>query len=148
MKTYILFIFGMFDDHEDIEYFCSHVISESKTIESIRFMIENSENIIVIFDSTQEPSKISEDLFPLLIDEHIKFYFIFDRENLITAHLPQQIKDLLYKQFDDNTIVRIDHERIKKTIGLDLDNLLEKIKDYGVESLTEEEKNFLDNFEN
>jgi hypothetical protein len=148
MKTYILFIFGMFDDHEDIEYFCSHVISESKTIESIRFMIENSENIIVIFDSTQEPSKISEDLFPLLIDEHIKFYFIFDRENLITAHLPQQIKDLLYKQFDDNTIVRIDHERIKKTIGLDLDNLLEKIKDYGVESLSEEEKNFLDNFEN
>jgi hypothetical protein len=148
MNTYVLFIFGMFDDHEDIEYFCSHVISESKTIESIRFMIENSENIIVIFDSIQEPSKISEDLFPLLIDEHIKFYFIFDRENLITAHLPQQIKDLLYKQFDDNTIVRIDHERIKKTIGLDLDNLLEKIKDYGVESLTEEEKNFLDNFEN
>jgi hypothetical protein len=42
----------------------------------------------------------------------------------------------------------MDHERIKKTIGLDLDNLLEKIKDYGVESLTEEEKNFLDNFEN
>ena len=148
MNTYVLFIFGMFDDHEDIEYFCSHVISESKTIESIRFMIENSENIIVSFDSIQEPSKISEDLFPLLIDEHIKFYFIFDMKNLITAHLPQQIKDLLYKQFDDNTIVRIDHERIKKTIGLDLDNLLEKIKDYGVESLTEDEKNFLDNFKN
>jgi len=138
----------MFDDHEDIEYFCSHVISESKTIESIRFMIENSENIIVSFDSIQEPSKISEDLFPLLIDEHIKFYFIFDIKNLITAHLPQQIKDLLYKQFDDNTIVRIDHERIKKTIRLDLDDLLEKIKDYGVESLTEDEKNFLDNFKN
>jgi len=138
----------MFDDHEDIEYFCSHVISESKTIESIRFMIENSENIIVSFDSIQEPSKISEDLFPLLIDEHIKFYFIFDIKNLITAHLPQQIKDLLYKQFDDNTIVRIDHERIKKTIRLDLDDLLEKIKDYGVESLTEDEKNLLDNFKN
>jgi hypothetical protein len=148
MNTYVLFIFGMFDDHEDIEYFCSHVISESKTIESIRFMIENSENIIVSFDSIQEPSKISEDLFPILIDEHIKFYFIFDIKNLITAHLPQQIKDLLYKQFDDNTIVRIDHERIKKTIGLDLDDLLEKIKDYGVESLTEDEKNFLDNFKN
>jgi hypothetical protein len=148
MNTYVLFIFGMFDDHEDIEYFCSHVISESKTIESIRFMIENSENIIVSFDSIQEPSKISEDLFPILIDEHIKFYFIFDIKNLITAHLPQQIKDLLYKQFDDNTIVRIDHERIKKTIRLDLDDLLEKIKDYGVESLTEDEKNFLDNFKN
>ena len=110
MKTYILFIFGMFDDHEDIEFFCSHIITESKVIESIRFIIENSENIIVIFDTNEEPSKISEDLFTLLVDEHIKFYFIFDRENLITAHLPQQIKDLIYKQSDNNSIVRMDHE--------------------------------------
>ena len=148
MKTYILFIFGMFDDHEDIEFFCSHIITESKVIESIRFIIENSENIIVIFDTNEEPSKISEDLFTLLVDEHIKFYFIFDRENLITAHLPQQIKDLIYKQSDNNSIVRMDHERYKKPVDLDLDQLLEKIKELGIESLTNEEKNFLDNFEN
>ena len=148
MKTYILFIFGMFDDHEDIEYFCSHVISESKTIESIRFMIENSENIIVIFDSTQEPSKISEDLFPLLIDEHIKFYFIFERENMVTAHLPQQIKDLIFTPTIDNTIIRVDYDKNKKRETLDLDRLLEKIEESGIESLTIEEKNFLDNFEN
>ena len=148
MNTYVLFIFGMFDDHEDIEYFCTDVIGESKVIESIRFIIENSENIIVIFDSEMGPTEVDRELYTMLIDEHIKFYFIFQREHMVTAHLPQQIKDLLYKQFDDNTIVRIDHERIKKTIGLDLDNLLEKIKDYGVESLTVEEKNFLDNFEN
>ena len=51
MKTYILFIFGMFDDHEDIEYFCTEVLAESKVIESVRFVIENSQNIIVIFES-------------------------------------------------------------------------------------------------
>ena len=146
MNTYVLFIFGMFDDHEDVEYFCTDVIGESKVIKSIRFIIENSENIIVIFDSEMKPTEVDRELYTILIDEHIKFYFIFDIKNLITAHLPQQIKDLLYKQFDDNTIVRIDHERIKKTIRLDLDDLLEKIKDYGVESLTEDEKNFLDNF--
>ena len=95
----------------------------------------------VLFPSSN-PNKIT--CIRILTD----IFFIFDIKNLITAHLPQQIKDLLYKQFDDNTIVRIDHERIKKTIGLDLDDLLEKIKDYGVESLTEDEKNFLDNFKN
>jgi hypothetical protein len=31
---------------------------------------------------------------------------------------------------------------------MDLDQLLDKIKQMGVESLTSEEKNFLDNFEN
>ena len=51
MKTFILFIFGMFEDHEDIEYFCNEILSESPTINSVRYVIENSQNIIVIFDS-------------------------------------------------------------------------------------------------
>ena len=28
MKTFILFIFGMFEDHEDIEYFCNEILNE------------------------------------------------------------------------------------------------------------------------
>jgi len=34
------------------------------------------------------------------------------------------------------------------TSDLDLDVILEKIEQYGIESLTEDEKKFLDNFEN
>ena len=148
MNTYVLFIFGMFDDHEDIEYFCTDVIGESKVIESIRFIIENSENIIVIFDSKMDPTEVDRELYTILIDEHIKFYFLFQRENMVTAHLPQQIKDLIFTPTIDNTIIRVDYEKNKKREILDLDRLLEKIEESGIESLTVEEKNFLDNFEN
>lgn len=148
MNTYVLFIFGMFDDHEDIEYFCTDVIGESKVIESIRFIIENSENIIVIFDSEMDPTVVDRELYTMLIDEHIKFYFIFQREHMVTAHLPQQIKDLIFTPTIDNTIIRVDYEKNKKREILDLDRLLEKIEESGIESLTIEEKNFLDNFEN
>ena len=148
MNTYVLFSFGMFDDHEDIEYFCTDVIGESKVIESIRFIIENSENIIVIFDSEMDPTEVDRELYTMLIDEHIKFYFIFQREHMVTAHLPQQIKDLIFTPTIDNTIIRMDYEKNKKREILDLDRLLEKIEESGIESLTIEEKNFLDNFEN
>jgi len=148
MNTYVLFIFGMFDDHEDVEYFCTDVIGESKVITSIRFIIENSENIIVIFDSEMEPTEVDRELYTILIDEHIKFYFIFQREHMVTAHLPQQIKDLIFTPTIDNTIIRVDYEKNKKREILDLDRLLEKIEESGIESLTVEEKNFLDNFEN
>jgi hypothetical protein len=148
MNTYVLFIFGMFDDHEDVEYFCTDVIGESKVIKSIRFIIENSENIIVIFDSEMEPIEVDRELYTILIDEHIKFYFLFKREDMVTAHLPQQIKDLIFTPTIDNTIIRVDYEKNKKRETLDLDRLLEKIEESGIESLTTEEKNFLDNFEN
>ena len=148
MNTYVLFIFGMFDDHEDVEYFCTDVIGESKVITSIRFIIENSENIIVIFDSEMEPKEVDRELYTILIDEHIKFYFLFKREDMVTAHLPQQIKDLIFTPTIDNTIIRVDYEKNKKRETLDLDRLLEKIEESGIESLTIEEKNFLDNFEN
>lgn len=146
MKTYILFIFGMFDDHDDIEYFCTEVLAESKVIESVRFVIENSQNIIVIFDSEFDHKNISNELFGLLTNDNIKFYFIFDRENLVTAHLPIEVKDFIFKPANVNHIVRVEYE--KTTPILDLDQVLEKIEESGIASLTPEEKKFLDNFDN
>lgn len=146
MKTYILFIFGMFDDHEDIEYFCTEVLAESKVIESVKFVIENSQNIIVIFDSEFDHKNISNELFGLLTNDSIKFYFIFDRENLVTAHLPIEVRDFIFKPANKNHIVRVEYEKISPI--LDLDQLLEKIEESGIASLTPEEKKFLDNFDN
>ena len=136
----------MFDDHEDIEYFCTEVLAESKVIESVRFVIENSQNIIVIFDSEFDHKNISNELFGLLINDNIKFYFIFDRENLVTAHLPAEVKDFIFKPVSDNNIVRVEYE--KHSPILDLDQVLEKIEENGIASLTPEEKKFLDNFDN
>lgn len=146
MKTYLLFIFGMFEDHEDIEFFCTQVLAESKVIGSVRFVIENSQNIIVVFDSEFDHKNISNELFGLLINDNIKFYFIFDRENLVTAHLPAEVKDFIFKPASDNNIVRVEYE--KHSPILDLDQVLEKIEENGIASLTPEEKKFLDNFDN
>ena len=136
----------MFEDHEDIEFFCTQVLAESKVIGSVRFVIENSQNIIVVFDSEFDHKNISNELFGLLINDNIKFYFIFDRENLVTAHLPAEVKDFIFKPVSDNNIVRVEYE--KHSPILDLDQVLEKIEENGIDSLTPEEKKFLDNFDN
>ena len=145
MKTFILFVFGAFDDNEDIEYFCTEVLGESPVVNKVRFIIESSQNIIVIFDSETELKELSNELFVLLSNENIKFYFIFDRDNLITAHLPAEVKDHIFKPITDNMVINVEYQKNKPT--LDLDELLDKIEQFGIESLTPDEKKFLDNFE-
>jgi len=146
MKTFILFVFGMFEDHEDIEFFCNEVLGEYQSIHSVRYVIENSQNIIVIFDSDTEYKTLSQELYTLLVNDSVKFYFIFDRDNLVSAHLPQQVKDFIFKPDTSNTIIKLDYSRESRPV-MDLDELLDKIEQMWIESLTSEEKNFLDNFE-
>jgi hypothetical protein len=77
----------------------------------------------------------------------VKFYFIFERSSLVTAHLPEQVKDFIFKPLPEASSIKIDY--IKNTPEeLDLDRVLEKIEETGLDSLTDEEKKFLDNFEN
>jgi hypothetical protein len=135
----------MFEDHEDVEFFCTEILGDNSTINSVRYVIENSQNIIVIFDSDSDYKTISQEMYTVLVNDSIKFYFIFDRESLVTAHLPQQVKDFIFKPLKDNMIIRLEYDNKP---AMDLDELLEKIEKMGVDSLTPEEKNFLDNFEN
>jgi len=145
MKTFILFIFGMFEDHEDIEYFCTEILSETSTINSVRYVIENSQNIIVIFDSESDYKTLSQELYTTLTNDNVKFYFIFDRDSLVTAHLPQEVKDFIFKPSTDASMIKIEYNK-NPTKNMDLDDLLDKIEQTGIDSLTPEEKNFLDNF--
>ena len=138
----------MFEDHEDVEYFCTEVLTDIPVIDSVRYVIENSQNIIVIFDSESDYRTLSTELYVVLDNENVKFYFIFDRESLVTAHVPQQVKDFIFKPKTDNNVMKIDYEKPDKSLKLDLDELLDKIEKSGIASLTPEEKNFLDNFEN
>jgi hypothetical protein len=146
MKTFILFIFGMFEDHEDVEYFCTDVIADSPVINTVRYVIENSQNIIVIFDSDTDYKTLSTELYSILTNDSVKFYFIFDRDSLVTAHLPQEVKDFIFKPLSKNMLIRLDYDTPGKP-SMDLDELLEKIEKMGIDSLTPEEKKFLDNFE-
>ncbi len=138
----------MFDDHEDVEFFCTDVLSEVSSINKLRYVIENSMNIIVIFDSDSDYKILSNDLYSVLgVSENIKLYFIFERDSLVTAHLPQQVKDFIFKPAEENNIMKIEYTKEIYSPSMDLDELLEKIEKMGVESLTPDEKKFLDNFD-
>lgn len=147
MKTFILFLFGMFEDHEDIEFFCTDILGDTPAIKKVRYVIENSQNVIVIFDSELDYKTLSTELFSVLSDDNIKFYFIFDRDNLVTAHIPKEVRDFIFKPTTAENMLTIEYQKTESPI-LDLDRLLDKIEKTGIESLTPEEKNFLDNFDN
>jgi hypothetical protein len=147
MKTYVLFIFGSFEDHEDITFFCTEILSGSIAIKSLKYVIESTHNIIVIFDSELENKELSKELFELLLLDQVKFYFLFERSSLVCAHLPEQVRDFIFKPLPESSAIKIEHI-INDPEGLDLDNLLDKIEETGIDSLTDEEKKFLDNFEN
>jgi hypothetical protein len=151
MNTYILFVYGNFEDREDIEFFCSEVFP-SESILSVKYIIENNQNIIIIFDSYKEKLELSKELYSFLTPEFVKFYFLFEREKLVTAHIPESMKDFIFKPVENEeiNIMKVDFYRPKKdeTPSFTLDDILDKIEKMGVSSLTPEEKNFLDNFEN
>jgi hypothetical protein len=62
------------------------------------------------------------------------------------------MKDFIFKPVENEeiNIMKVDFYRPKKdeTPSFTLDDILDKIEKMGVSSLTPEEKNFLDNFEN
>lgn len=149
MRTFLLFIFGMFEDHEDVEFFCTEILGQMDSIKTVRYVIENNQNIIVIFESDMGYETLSKEMFGILTDDNIKFYFIFDRHSLVTAHLPMEVKDFIFKpQSKDNNIINVQYDKPQRENPImDLDVLLEKIEKMGIESLTPEEKNYLDNFE-
>jgi hypothetical protein len=134
----------MFEDHEDVEYFCSDILSECKSIDSIKYVMEGDQNLIVIFDSKEDYENLSKDLYKFIVNDNIKFYFVFQRDSIVTAHLPHNVKDFIFKPSGDNNVLRLDYN----SGPMDLDEVLEKIEKQGLESLTPDEKNFLDNFEN
>lgn len=147
-KTYILFVNGTFEDHEEIEYLCMDVISESPAVKKLRYVIENDDikNIIVIFDSDYDNVKLSKELLSVMMNDTVNYYFLFPLYNLVTAHLPVNLKDFIFKPLlsNDKPI-----EEVKTTPNTyDLDEVLEKINTNGFDSLTDEEKKFLENFSN
>lgn len=145
MKTFILFLFGVFEDQEDIEYFCLDIFGSSDKIFKVRYVIEKSQNIIIIFDSDNDYKTLSEEVYNLSFSDSVKFYFLVERDSLVSAHVPQAVKDFIFKPQTTDMFMKIEYEKFSPS--MDLDELLEKIEKMGVDSLTPEEKNFLDNFE-
>lgn len=150
MKSYLLFIYGVFDDMEDIDFFCLEILGQSPFIRSVRYIIENNQNIIIMFDSNQDNDVLSNEVHTLSKNDSVKFYFLIEKPSLVSVYLPEVINDFIFKPgTSDPLMVKIEYEKhtqVKK-INLNLDDVLDKIDLHGMDSLTSEEKKFLDNFE-
>jgi hypothetical protein len=87
---------------------------------------------------------LDSDLEDLLDIEQINFYFLFERASVVSVFLPETIKDFIFKPLEnENVKLKITANRNQK---YDLDDILEKIENGGIDSLTPEEKKFLDDF--
>lgn len=151
MKTYLLFLFANFEDHDDIEFFCLEVLGVSPKVSKVRFVIEDtSKSIIVIFESEATRKELSEELHNIISMEDVKFYFLFERESMYSANLPIQMKDFMFKPSEEYNSLRLEYNKKDKSEttdeSMDLDNILEKIEQEGIDSLTPDEKKFLDDF--
>lgn len=148
MTTYFLFVYGDFEDHEDVEYFCNDIVGEIETINSLRYIIESTNSVIIIFESESTRDELIDDITKVLTPEIVKFYFVFRASGLFASLLPVDMKDFIFKPNKDFQITELSYPTQSSTDEeMDLDELLEKIDRDGVNSLTPEEKNFLDNYQ-
>lgn len=147
MNTYILFIYGVFEDQQDIEFFCLEVIGQSEYFKSLRYVVEGNKNIIIVFDTDLDHAKLSEEVYNVCINESVKYYFLFNRHSTISVNLPDPVNDFIFKSdTQENSMLKIEYKRKPDEI-FNLDDVLDKMNQMGLEALTPEEKNFLDNFE-
>lgn len=143
MTSYILFVFADFEDHEDIQYFCTEHFAGISEV-GVKYVIENTGNCIIIFDTEKSKEELHRSISDLLSLDQIRFYFLFERSSILSAHLPETLKDFIFKPIETQSetlqILRnFDTE-------LDLDEILDKIENFGLDSLTDQEKKFLDEF--
>jgi hypothetical protein len=65
----------------------------------------------------------------------------------VSVNLPDPINNFVFKDdTPESAMLKIEYKK-KKSIEFDLDEVLDKLNSMGFESLTPEEKNFLDNFD-
>lgn len=122
------------------------VMANSPAVKSLRYVIENNNNIIVIFDSDYEAQNLASELLNFMINDTIKYYFLYPLDTLVTAHLPEKLKDFIFKPKEVDMNIKVEYIKPKPK-EFDLDEVLEKIEKMGLSSLTEDEKYFLDNFD-
>jgi hypothetical protein len=148
MNTFILFVYGVFEDQEDIEYFCLEVIGQSEYFKSLKFVVEGNKNIIIVFDTDLDNAKLSEEIYNLCFTENIKYYFLLNRHSILSVNLPDPVNDFIFKSdTPENSMLKVEYKK-KPQEMFDLDDVLDKLNQMGLEALTPEEKKFLDNFEN
>lgn len=146
MVTYVLFVLGGFENHKDVEHFSVKVLGDSEIVDNVKYVIESIPNVVIVFDSELDQKKLVEDLPIYTIPHGIKFYFLFRMSDTLSVYLPDELREMMFKPDEFRTLHYSEKQRPIEDHILSLDMILDKIKTFGIESLTDNEKIFLDNF--
>ncbi len=150
MKNYILFIFANFSDLEDLEFFCLEHFPQV-SVDGLKYVIESNGSCIIIFNSDKDRDELIESLKSTLTLEQIRFYMLFERGSILWAELPDDLSDFIFKPISENVDMfktKGKKESKIKEKPINLDDVLEKIQNQGIDALSPEEKKFLDDFGN
>lgn len=150
MKTYLLFLFASFEDLEDLEFFCFEHFPQI-AVGSIKYVIEANGNSVILFESDKDKEDLTASLDEILDLEHIRFYMVFEKSSIFWSKLPEDLNKFIFKPQPKNpdmfkVSTKILNKNSENTLNLDV--ILDKIKNDGVDSLSPEEKKFLDDFGN
>lgn len=147
MKTYILFAFINFQNVEDIKYFCYEHFPQFFT-GKLQFILISS-GVIILFNSEKTLEEIKEDVDNGMFIDETFFYLLFEHADILHCKLPEQIESVIKSvEFKNLNTEFFDNTNSEEIFSFyNLDDILEKIKVNGIESLTSGEKNFLENFD-
>lgn len=142
----MIFLFATFKEGEDLRYFCyEHFpqIVEGK-VQYILF----TNGCIILLDSDKSKEELTESIEEILDIDDIHFYLMFEKDSLYFYDLPADLEAIVNNgEYTDLNKEQIFSAAYDTEETFDIDSILDKIKYSGIDSLTEDEKNFLENFE-
>lgn len=147
MKTYILFTFGDFREWEEILDFITVNFKKIDSLYERKFIIEANKNIFIQFSTYLNEKELANNLYTTLNNSAVKFYFLFNRDNVVSSYLPDSVLQYIFSEdIKNDSYITIEYEKNNEI--LNIDTIIDKIKEVGIDNLTPKEKKFLNNFEN
>lgn len=147
MKTYILFTFGDFREWEEILDFITVNFKKIDSLYERKFIIEANKNIFIQFSTDLNEKELANNLYITLNNSAVKFYFLFNRDNVVSSYLPDSVLQYIFSEdIKNDSYITIEYEKNNEI--LNIDTIIDKIKEVGIDNLTPKEKKFLNNFEN
>lgn len=154
MKNFILFINGSFSSKEEILNFIEEKFKDINFLNNKKYIIEKDVNLIFLFSTDLPDENLSYKLKDIFKETQVSFYFLFDINNVVTATLQPELLAFLQNGkidsyfeiiYDLNNPYNVSN---KKSESFDEDEILDKIFNSGMESLNEDEINFLKSLNN